>query len=121
MGNQDDKEAAVLIGKLVKWYRFGLISSIVFGVLLLSVSDDISMLQSFLIFYGGAGILYLIFYRKLMCPFCRKYVLWIPFRSGGRSGKWTDGYYTSILPKKCPQCSRGLRVKKKKGTATLQK
>ena len=121
MGNEDDKEATVLIGKLVKWYRIGLISVIVFGVLLLIAADDISMLQFFLIFYGVGGIFYLIFYRKLMCPFCRKYVLWIPDRSSGRSGKWPHGYYTPFLPKKCPQCSRDLRVKKKEGVEALKK
>ena len=121
----NDNEAAVLIDKLVKWHRFFLIFGIVFLVLFLIAfwdSGDIGLRQV-LIFFGVGGILSIISSRFMRCPFCRKNVRWIPDRSGGRSGKWPHGYFTPLLPKKCPQCSRPLRVKKKKkeGAATRQK
>ncbi len=125
MGNKDDKEAAVLIDKFVKRHRFFLMSMIVFVVLFLIANwgfEDIRV-REFLIYFGAGGIFGIISFWLMRCPFCRKNVHWIPDRSGGRSGKWPHGYYTPLLPKKCPQCSRDLRVKKKNKAeaATLQK
>ena len=117
MGNEDDKEASVLVGKLVKWYRFNLIFMIVLGLLLLFtdfVSDSYTLKS--IIFLGVGASLGLISWKKLLCPFCRK-PLWIPHESG----IWIFATCPGIIPKKCPHCSRGLRVKKKKGAATLQK
>ena len=111
MGNEDDKEAAVLIEKLVKWYRFILIFVIVLGLLLIStLGSSESFILYPLIFLGVGATLNLLTYRKMLCPFCRKPVLWKPHPSG----IWFFGTCTAILPKKCPQCSRDLRVKKKK-------
>ncbi len=117
MGNEDEKEAAVLIEKLVKRHRFYTIALMVCGVLFLftNVGSDFDLVK-FLIFpcigviFGTRAI------TTLRCPFCRKRVLWKPHPSG----IWFFSTSTPILPKKCPQCSRDLRVKKKKGAATPQ-
>ena len=123
MGKEDEEEAAVLIEKLVNWYRFNLIYLIVLGLLfIIMIGDSDSFILKLFIIFGVGNILGLLFFRKLLCPFCHKYVLWIPDRSGGRSGKWPDGYFTPFLPKKCPHCSQSLRVKRKKkeGAEALQ-
>ena len=118
MGNEDDKEAAVLIGKLVMSYRLILILLIVW-VLLFSITFEFYgfYLIKILFFFGGWFFIGTKLSRFLQCPFCRKPVLWKPHESG----LWMFGTYLLFLPKKCPHCSRSLRVKKKKGTATLQK
>ncbi len=119
MGNEDDKEAAVLIEKLVKRYRFYMIASMVSIVLFLitSVGSGFDRLKFsiFLCVWGTFGILLI---TTLGCPFCRKPVLWRPHKSGS----WIIGTCTPILPKKCPHCSGHLRVKKKKeGAGRIQK
>ena len=117
MGSEDDKEADVLIGKLVKWYRFNLIFMIALG-LLLFFTDVVSNSYMFkpIIFLGVGVSLGLISWKKLLCPFCRKPVFLKPHESGS----WILGTTTAFLPKKCPHCSRGFRVKKKKGVAIPQ-
>ena len=122
IGIEDDEEAAVLIEILLKWYRFYLISAIIFLVpfLIFPYGDFdnfflLALLPYILIIIVMGGFWGLIWYRFLRCPFCHKYVLWVSHRSGSRSGMLAKGYFTPFLPKKCPHCSRGLRVKKEEG------
>ena len=88
MVNEDDKEAAVLIEKLWKWYRLYLISVIIFLVpfIIFPYGDFdnfflLALLPYILIIIVGGGVWGLIWYRFLRCPFCHKYVLWVSHRS----------------------------------------
>ena len=106
-----DEEADLLIKKLVKWYRFNLIFLIVLALLLTftDVVTDSYTLKP-LIFLGVGVICGILSSRNLRCPFCHKNVLWRLHKTCG----WFGAVGTFILPKKCPHCSRDLRVKKKK-------
>ena len=114
MGFEDDKEPDVLIEILAKNYRNCIIISIVWVILffILNVAFVFDWLKATIIFLSVGASINLLFWKKLLCPFCRKCAFWIPDRSDGRSGKWPDGYFTPFLHKRCPQCSRSLRVKK---------
>ncbi len=107
-----EKEADLLIKKLVKWYRINFIFLIVLGLVLIFAIgySDSSYIINPLIYLGVGTTFGIISHRKMLCPFCRKPVFWKPHPSG----IWFFGTCTAILPKKCPQCSRDLRVKKKK-------
>ena len=122
MGIKDDEEAAVLIEKLWKWFRLltmlGIVCVVMF-IVVVNVGYDISRLE-FFIFIGVLATINILYFEKVRCPFCQEYILW-PYRSDGRSGKWRYVYSNLIHHKKCPHCCRSLRVKKKKGTATIQK
>ena len=125
MGIKDDEEAAVLIEKLWKWNRLLTmleIVCVVMFIVVVNVGYDISRLE-FFIFIGVLATLINLHFKKVRCPFCQENIFW-PYRSGGRSGRsgmWRYVYSNLIPPKKCPHCCRSLRVKKKKGTATIQK
>ena len=98
IGIEDDEEAAVLIEILLKWYRFYLISAIIFLVPFLIFPywdfDNfflLALLPYILIIIVMGGFWGLIWYRFLRCPFCHKYVLWVSHRSGSRSEKGKMG------------------------------
>ena len=110
IANEDDEEAAVLIEKLAKWHRLLTMLQIICIVMFIVVVDvgyDVSDLE-FFIFCGVLATINILYFKKLLFPFCHKYLYW-PYRSG----MWRYAFSSFIRLKKCPQCSRSLRVKKK--------
>lgn len=118
IANEDDEEVAVLIEKLVRWRwlltMLGTVCVVMFMVVLI-VGYDISRLE-FFIFIGVLLTINILYTEKMRCPFCQKILYW-PDRSVARSDKWLYVYCNLILLKKCPYCSRSLRVKKEKKRA----